>query len=155
MRATSFNWLTFNQPRQDRTSASVGGVVEIFTAAASLNTGDCVFLSAANTVNKSTTAANYAGFIGVVVGGQLTNNNITSNVGVAAAGANQSVMVQISGIANVVAGGTVTPGTNFSVVPDAATAGRVIAGTTAGQVLGTTVSAGTAAGTMKIVLNHR
>lgn len=155
MKPTSFSWITHNRRREDKSVAGVGGVTEIFTAAASLNTGDCVFLSAANTVNKSTTAANYVGFIGVVVGGQLTQDNVTDNVGIPAATTGQRVHVQVTGIANVVAGGTVTAGTNFAVVPDTVTAGRVIAGTTAGQILGTVISTGAAAGTMKILIAHR
>lgn len=155
MRATGFTWITHNQPRQDRIPAGVGGVVEYFTAGGSLNTGDVVFFSAVDTVNKSTTQANYVGFAGVVVGGQLTNDNLTTAVGIAAATTGQRVLVQVTGIANVVAGGTVTAGTNFSVIPDTGTAGRVIAGTTAGQVVGKTITTGSAAGTMKILISHR
>lgn len=156
MKPTAFSWLTHHLPRQDKTAAGVGGTVETFTAGAALNTGDIVFFSAANTVNKSNTQANYVGFAGVVVGGAATNNNITTSVGVAATTASgQSVLVQVSGIATVVAGGTVTVGTNFSVIPDTGTAGRVIAGTTAGQIVGNTITTGTAAGTMKIFISHR
>jgi hypothetical protein len=156
MRATAFSWLTFNMSRQDRTSGAAGGIVEVFTAAAALNTGDAVFLSAADTVNKSVTPANYVGFIGVVVGGQLTGDNIITTVGVAAAGTNQRVLVQIAGVATVVSGAAITAGTNFSVGPDTATAGRVIAGTTAGQVLGKALSSAGAAGVnVRILLSHR
>lgn len=155
MRATSFPYITHSQSRQDRVPGGLGGIVEVFTAGAALNTGDIVFFSAADTVNKSTTQANYVGFAGVVVGGALTNNNITNTVGVAAAGTGQRVLVQISGIANVVAGGTVTVGTNFSVIPDTSTAGRVIAGTTAGQVVGKTITTGSSGNVMKILISHR
>lgn len=155
MRATSFSWLTFNRSRQDKNAAEVGGIVETFTAGAALNTGDIVFISAADTVNKSTTQANYVGFAGVVVGGALTNDNITTTTGIAAAETGQRVLVQVSGIANVVAGGAVTVGTNFSVIPDTGTAGRVIAGTTAGQVVGKTVTTGSSGNVMKILISHR
>jgi hypothetical protein len=155
MKPTAFSWLTFAMPRADKSPAAVGGITEIFTAGAALNTGDVVYISAADTVNKSTTQANYVGFAGVVVGGQLTNDNITASVGVAAANTGQRVIVQVAGIATVVAGGTVTVGTNFSVIPDTTTAGRVIAGTTAGQVVGKTLTTGASAGTMKILISHR
>jgi hypothetical protein len=155
MKPTAFSWLTFAMPRADKSPAAVGGVVEFFTAGGSLNTGDIVYISAADTVNKSATQANYVGFAGVVVGGQLTNDNVATSVGVAAATTGQRVMVQVSGVATVVAGGTVTVGTNFSVIPDTGTAGRVVAGTTAGQVVGKTLTTGAAAGTMKILISHR
>lgn len=156
MRATSFSWLTFNRTRRDKVSGEVGGITENFTAAAALNTGDCVFLSAVNTVNKSVTQANYVGFIGVVVGGALTNDNIVDRVGVPAANTGQRVIVQIAGTATVVAGAAVTAGTNFSVIPDTATAGRVIAGTTAGQVLGKALTTTTGAGqNLNILISHR
>lgn len=152
---TSFSWLTFNNRRGDKAPAEVGGVVEIFLAGGSLSTGDIVFFSAANTVNKSATVADYAAMAGVVVGGQRTNDRIISSVGVAAATVGQRVLVQVSGIATVVAGGTVTVGTHLTVIPDTGTAGRVAAGTTAGSIIGKTITSGAAAGTMKILLSHR
>jgi hypothetical protein len=156
MRPTTFPWLSNNATRQDKAPGAIGGIVELFTAAAALNTGDAVFFSAANTVNKSVTQANYAGFVGIVVGGALTNDNMVDRPGVPAANANQRVFVQVFGIANVVAGGAITVGTNFSVIPDTATAGRVIAGTTAGQIVGKPLSSATAAGqTIKILISHR
>ena len=156
MKPTTFPWLSNNISRQDKLPGAVGGIVELFTAAAALNTGDAVFFSAANTVNKSGTQANYAGFVGIVVGGALTKDNIIDRPGVPAAGAGQSVFVQIFGIANVVSGGAITVGTNFSVIPDTATPGRVIAGTTAGQVVGKPMSSATGAGqTIKILISHR
>lgn len=158
MRATSFPFITHAKSREDKTAGGTGGIVDVFTSGSALNTGDCVYLSAANTVSKSLTAANYAGFIGVVVGGRSTNMNIIDNkTGVAATSASgQEVIVQLSGVATVVAGGTVTAGTHFSVMPDAAgTAGRVVAGTTAGQILGTALTTGSAAAEMKILIRHR
>jgi len=157
VRATAFSFITHSKPREDKTSGGVGGVVEVFTSGAALNTGDCVYLSAANTVNKSLTAANYAGFIGVVVGGRSTQMNIITKTGFAATSASgQEVLVQVSGIATVVAGGTITAATNFSVMPDAAgTAGRVVAGTTAGQMLGTALTTGSSGNEMQILIRHR
>jgi len=93
MRPTTFPWLSNNATRQDEAPGAIGGIVELFTAAAALNTGDAVFFSAANTVNKSVTQANYAGFVGIVVGGALTNDNMVDRPGVPAANANQRVFV--------------------------------------------------------------
>jgi hypothetical protein len=156
MKPTSFTYIAHNRSREDVISAGVGGTVEVFTAGASLNTGDVVYLSAANTVNKSATVTNYAGFIGVVVGGKLTNMNIIPDkTGVAAATTGQNTIVQLTGIALVVAGGTVTAGTNFSVMADSGTAGRVAAGVTAGQMIGTALTTGASAGDMKILIGQR
>jgi hypothetical protein len=156
MRATTFPWLSNNAARQDKTPAPIGGIVELFTAGAALLTGDAVFLSAPATVNKSGTQTNYAGFVGIVVGGALTNDNIVDRTGVPAANTGQRVHVQIFGIANAVAGGAITAGTTFTVIPDTATAGRVIAGTTAGQILGKALTTTTLAGqNVRILLSHR
>ncbi len=154
MKPTGFSYITLSKPREDSSPAGLGGVIERFTAGATLLTGDVVFISAVNTVNKSGTAANYAALAGVVVGGQATVGNVVETPGVTAATVGQSVLVQVSGVANVVAGGTVTVGTHLSVIGDS-TAGRVIAGTTAGVIIGTPISNGAAAGTMKILISQR
>lgn len=156
-RLNNLNWLMLNRTRNYNVSLEPGGIViQVDAAAIVLETGDAVFMSATG-ASKSTTAANYVGFLGIVVGGKLTNNEIVYGTGLAVTTgvAGEKVLVQISGVAIVKAGGTVTPGTNLAVVPDTGTAGKVIAGTTQGQMLGTTLTAGAAAADMKILLNHR
>ena len=154
---TGLSYTKYARTREDQTAYETGGEVFIAKAAAVvLNTGDVIYMSATG-VNKSTTAANYVGLVGVVVGGKLTDNDVVYGTGkpCTTGTAGESVLVQYSGIAKVVAGGTVTVGTNFAVVPDTSTAGRVIAGTTAGQMIGTVLTAGSAAADMLILLNHR
>ena len=65
---TAFSYLNIHNPVNDAIG-SVGGLVRRFTASGTLLVGDAVYLSAANTVAKSATAANYVGFVGFVVGG--------------------------------------------------------------------------------------
>lgn len=138
-------------------SNAIGGAIEQYDSAGSLYTGQVVFMDASSQVNVSTTASKYAGYLGVVVGGKLTGtDNVVYGTGVQVTNAaGQPVYVQITGNALVVAGGTVTPGTHFSVVPDTVTAGRVIAGTTVATIVGATVTAGAAAGEMIIKIEHR
>lgn len=142
---------------------SLGGAVILTRAGAALNLGDVVYRSSATQVNKSTTQTNYAGFVGVVVGGASLveysvghEYHLSASAIVAAAAANDWVLVQISGIAYVKSGGAITAGTNFAIMADTGTAGRVIVGTTAGQMLGVPLE--TAAGAnvwIKALLSHR
>jgi len=136
---------------------NIGGEVINCQSGQALNTGDIVYTGANSKVLKSTTASNYAGYVGVVVGGKLTgSDNIVYGTGIPVTNAtDQLVYVQISGNALVVDGGTVTPGTHFSVVPDTVTAGRVIAGATAATIVGATVTAGVAAAEMIMRIEHR
>lgn len=156
---TVFSYLECRPDGDDANVCVVGGKVARFTSGAALNVGDVVYLSAANTVNKSTTSANYAGFVGVVVGGYSTGMRIPPETNVASiaatSGSGQDVLVQIDGIAWVVAEGTITAGTNFSVICTATTAGRVIAGTTAGQMLGTALTTGSSGNFFKMLIRHR
>lgn len=154
---TGFSYIKFARTREDITPNETGGLCYIADAAAVvLNSGDVVYQSATG-ANKSATAANYVGLLGIVVGGKLTNMKIVYGTGqpCTTGVAGEDVIIQYSGIAKVVAGGIVTLGTNFAVVPDTGTAGRVIAGTTAGQIIGTVLSTGAAAGDMLIRIAHR
>lgn len=142
---------------------SLGGAVFLTRAGAALNLGDVVYRSTATRVNKSTTQTNYAGFCGVVVGGKSLveeavghEYHLSSGAIVAAAAANDWVLVQFNGIAYVKSGAGITAGTNFSLMADTGTAGRVIAGTTAGQMIGTALeTAGAANVWIKMLINHR
>jgi hypothetical protein len=155
---TGFSFWKAARTREDQTAYEIGGACFLGTAAATvLNSGDVVFQSATG-FDKSATQANYVGLKCVVVGGKLTDNDVVYGTGkpCTTGVAGESVLLQCSGWAWVVAGGTVTPGTHFTVIPDTGTAGRVIAGTTAGQVIGATGNvAGAAAGDMKIFLSPR
>lgn len=121
------------------------GEIAAFIAAAALNIGEFVYLSAAQTVNKSAVAAIVAATpIGVVVAGaasfpdyQIPEGLDTLLVGVpslvAASAAGQEVHVQYSGFALMYCTGALANG--GTVIPGAA-AGQVVAGATAGQILG-------------------
>lgn len=154
---TNLNYLMLNRSKNYSVPLEPGGVVILASAAAAvLNTGDCVYMTATG-ANKSATGANYFGFLGVVVGGKLSGNEVIYGTGFACTTgvAGEDVLIQISGIATVVAGGTITVGTNFSVIPDTGTAGRVIAGTTAGQVLGKALGSASVGTDVKILIGHR
>jgi hypothetical protein len=109
---------------------SIGGAVIKMKAAAALKLWDVVYLSAALTVNKSATVGNHSKRIGVVVGGANTDNTVVTDSALydsmTVADADEDVLVQVAGIAYVIAGGTVNAGDR--VIPDTGTAGRVKAG---------------------------
>jgi hypothetical protein len=154
---TAFSWLNVRGSADELTPNAVGGVVHLFTAASTtLLVGDAVYLSGVGIVDKSATAANYVGFIGFVVGGDSNNFRTDDAVGTTAATSGQRVMVQISGVARAIVGATgFTAGTNFNAVPSAATAGRVIPGTTADQRLGVvTTTQASAGGEVRVLINQ-
>jgi hypothetical protein len=155
---SSVSALEFHRSNLDKTPYELGGICIFARAAAAvINSGDLVFASATG-FNKSATATNYVGFKGVAVGGKLTNGDIVYGTGKALTTgvAGEQLIVQITGFAMVVADGTITPGTHFTVIP-ATVSGRVIAGTTAGQVVGNTVdgNAGVQGGDIRIYLSPR
>lgn len=156
---TGFSYITLDGDSDPNTVLSTGGIVETFVAnSTTLLVGDIVYLQGANgVVDKSATAANYVGFVGVVVGGASTDFELNRAVGITAATSGQQVVVQLNGIANCIVGATgFTVGTNWGVVPSAATAGRVIPGTTQGQMIGTCLSTQATAGSAVLVLiRHR
>lgn len=106
----------------------VGGEVRTYLAADSLRIGDVVYISAANTVAKSATLANYNTLAGVVVGGARQNMNAsidTAGVSVLAATANQRVVVLRRGRTYVTNDANATLSAGALVIPSDATAGRV------------------------------
>jgi len=138
-------------------SNNVGGVCAIFTAnSTTLLVGDIVYLAGVGIVDKSATASNYVGYVGVVVSGDSLGMEPSTTVGTTAATSGQKVMVQISGVANAIVGATgFTAGTNFNAVPSAATAGRVIPGTTADQRVGVALTTQATAGSaVKLLIKH-
>ena len=148
--------IMFQGPNEDRTVSVAGGCLHRFTANAALLVGDAVYLQDVNTVDKSTTAANYVGFVGFVETGDALGDQVGYAVGTAAAAADQAVLVRTSGIARAIVGATgFTAGTNFNAVPSAATAGRVIPGTTADQRLGTVLTTQATAGAEVRILISR
>lgn len=155
-RPTVFSDIKIQPPGPaDRDSGPVGGILRQYTAGAALLVGDAVFLSGANTVNKSTTASNYVGFVGFVESGDALDMNSGFAVGTAAAASGQIVLVREVGIARGIAGvAGFTAGTDFNAVPSAATAGRVIAGTTAGQRLGVVLTTAIAGAEVRILIKH-
>jgi hypothetical protein len=109
----------------------VGGEVEHYSAGAALNVGDVVYLSAANTANKSATAGTTLGkLLGVVVGGTKTDLRAVSrklDVGVQAAATGEVVLVQVSGKVWAVSDAAITAGDILAA--GTSTAGRVKTGT--------------------------
>lgn len=133
----------------DEARAQCGGRVLIFKAGASLLLGDCVFLSAADTVNKSVTTGDHVSVVGIVVGGRKTNMEVVNDrasVGViTVAATDEDVLVQIDGIAYVIPDATDAAG-SIIMPDDATTAGQVEAGTTATKVIGMLLETPTGAG---------
>lgn len=146
-RPTRFPYLHLSTDADER--AEVGGIVLKFKAAADLKLGDCVFLSAAETVNKSTTTGDHDAVVGIVVGGANTNNEVVNQsalYGVAvAANTDEDVLVLVYGIAYVIPDATDNAG-DLIIPDDATTAGQVEAGTTATKIIGMLLEAPSAAG---------
>jgi hypothetical protein len=136
-----------------------GGSVQVYTAGGTLLVGDVVFVSAANTVNKSNTPANYQGFAGVVVGGTKTDMRVITrrnDYGITAAVVNEKVLVQNSGKAIVIADAATAVAANLT--QGATTAGRVddSASATQGQIIGQSLEAAANAGDKLLALiSHR
>lgn len=131
--------------KTDTNIAEIGGLIAKFTAGATLLIGDVVYVSGSDTVNKSTTNADYQKFAGVVVGGQTysANEDVLSTldeVGGTAATVDQWVLVQYAGIAPYKSDGAITAGAR--IIPDASVAGECdVAGANPGVTLGTAVTA--------------
>lgn len=148
-RATRFPYIALGLDAKEPDVPQLGGITAKFTAAADLKVGDVVFVSAAQTVNKSNTQANYATFAGVVVGGvSLLDGCVVIDdlncIGAIVPSGTQA-LVQTSGIARVVADAAITVGTRIS--QGATTAGRVDdTAFTAGQMCGIALDAATNAG---------
>lgn len=142
--------------------SGVGGPTIEIAAGAALKIGDVAYISAASTVNKSATAANGAFFAGVVVGGGSDFGASSealgfdrANVGLSGiVPSGKAAMLQIAGIAYVVAGDAILAGA--SVGFDTGTAGRVLTNTTSKQIIGIALTAAAAAGDIiKILIQPR
>jgi hypothetical protein len=133
-----------------------GGPVNIYTPAVALNYGDAVYFSAADTVTKSLVSADYVAFAGIVVGGDLTHMIHHTAEDVALTGtfqvatASGRVIVQWAGPALVIT--AATPAVGARVIADTTTAGRVLAGTTAGIMLGHMITVSLGAGQLAKML---
>lgn len=140
-------------------SPAIGGRCVEIAAGGALKLGDYVVLSAANTVNKSATAANDVKRIGVVVGGDLTGMRAVSTksqygVLTVTSAVGGKALVQVDGLTYTIADavnaatGILTLGTT--------TAGRVKAGvvgtTGAGAILGLNLETAAAAGDLMLTL---
>lgn len=126
---------------------SPGGLIDEFSAGASLNIGDVVYISLANTVNKNATAGTTLGKLaGVVVGGAKTDMRVNmrkEDVGILAAAVGERVLVQYLG--------------KTWVVSDAAfNAGDVLAAgtTTAGRAKQGTITTDLAAGSSGNIIGN-
>lgn len=161
-RPTNAVWVLYNDANgEDAGAFATGGDVLLATAAAALNIGDSVYLSAAFTVNKSNVAGNQVLVAGVIVGGvprsvesgTLEVIQRAGDIGKQAAAANDPVLVAVSGLAVCVADGAITAGA--SVKLSTTTAGQVTAATVAtdqGKILGKAWDAASGAGVLLRVL---
>jgi hypothetical protein len=130
-----------------------GGMIFQFKAAASnMKIGDAVFISGVGTVAKSTTKADYAKFVGFIVGVPWMPENL--KVGTEVTKANKPVYVQVSGIARAIVGATgFTAGTTVYVTPSAATAGAVIPIASGQYVIGIPLTTqATAGGEVRVLI---
>jgi hypothetical protein len=119
-------------------------------ASQTLLLGDAVFLSAQDTWNKTNVPANYAGLVGIVVGGFRLDNKIVQDdalIGVAqAAQVNESVIVMVYGVAKVLSDVALAT-VNTKVTAGSVTAGRVsTTGAASGNFVGGTLVAAAGAG---------
>jgi hypothetical protein len=137
---TNLPWYTGRE--DDVVAASTemsGGHVIRLLAGATLKIGDAVFISAARTVNKSTTASDHTKRCGIVVGGKATNMEVVTDTALYdvmnAALVNEEVLVLISGICYVIADGTI--GAGDAIAPSTTLAGRVRPATAVTSTIGT------------------
>lgn len=123
------------------------GKIERFKGNSALKLGQVVYMQADFTVDVSNSTSDHDKMVGIVVGGELTNYQVIETTtaynvnAVNAAGGD--VLVQTSGIVNIIVAAAIAVGTRL--VPDTVTAGRVKAATTVTQGaggLGTLVVAG-------------
>lgn len=145
---------------RDGKAPSVGGECQWFTASGTLLVGDAVYISAANTVAKSATAATTLGaYVGQVISGDTLNGEypeLATAIGKTAATNGQKVLVMYNGIGPAIAGAAVAAGDRITA--SGAVAGRVItdaapaAGTSIGNAV--TAAAGAASGFL-LLINHR
>lgn len=148
-----------DQGRDGIPQIGAAGDTLAFKAAVALNVGELVYISADDTVSKSAVAATVAAApIGVVFTGidlnfgtpqAYTPSGVPSYQAAAAGG---QVYVQYDGVALVYCTGAVAAG--GTVIP-AGVAGQVVAGSTAGQIVGFAVKALAGAGWVLIKLEHR
>ena len=127
VRPTGMGWVILEELPDNNTIAGdplPGGIAKIFNAAAPLNVGDHVWVSALNQVNKSAVAVDHVKRIGIVVGGDLTNmeiqseaaqvgNPASSNIAIAGQPGNipQKTLVCIFGVCWVIADAAIPVGT--------------------------------------------
>lgn len=134
--------------------ADIGGPTIEFTAGGNLNLGDSVYLSAANTVNKSIVAGDIAKFVGVVVGGaklaRYVNTEQNKYGVIQAAAANEMVIVQVKGIAYVLTEAAYAAGTHLSV--SGTTAGRMITNASRSTAILIEASTGVGAAAKALIL---
>lgn len=125
--ASGFNWIVLSD---DPRGLGLGGPVIPLEAAAALNVGDAVFISAANRVNKGVTVADHRRRCGVVVGGLRTDFVCGLAVGTpAATAAGDIVLVAVApAVVECIAGAAIAAGDVLKY--STAVAGRVIAGST-------------------------
>ncbi len=157
---TVHQFISFIPSNSETVNAPIGGIVTQFKAAQTLNVGDAVYATTvAGQVDKNVTQANYVTFVGFVVGGRRTFGEVVTQdlvngaaiATIQAAQVGEEVLVQTSGVAIAIASALIAAGARV-LAEGAGTAGRIVAGTTAGLVLGVTVDATTGANQWQKVL---
>lgn len=162
MDPTHFHSILLSTKSKFEPTGYVGGIVAPFVPAVDLSYGDAVFLAAGQTVNKSTTPADYVAFMGFVVGGDVENymnadfRDVTPTNTKVATAVTGVAFVQISGIVWAVADAAIATNGGVRLIGSAIVAGRVASGTTAGQMLGTSITSAAGAGSLfPILIDHR
>lgn len=153
--------LPYIKGKDSDADTAIGGRCVEIAAGGALKLGEYVVVSAANTVNKSNTAANDVKRVGVVVGGDLTGMRAVSEksqygVLTVTSAIGGRALVQIDGLVYTIADGTIAAVGALTL--GTTTAGRVKAitvGTTgAGAVLGVNLETAGAAGDLMLTLLH-
>jgi hypothetical protein len=130
------NFVYWSGSEDEETADSPGGHFIVMLAGATLLVGDMVYLSAAHTVNKSTTATLYPAGVGVVIGGENTYMQVAQEdnyVGLSACDNTERVLVGILGKFKVIAGAAITLGNTLS--GGTVVAGRAGVDATAGRMM--------------------
>lgn len=139
------NFTNIQMQLSDGDVGQFGGIIKRFNVASTILLGDVVYISAANTVAKSTTNGDYAKFAGVVVGGSSFDvsgsvNTESTLVGQTAAVNGGWVLVMTDGIAFIKSDGAILA--SSLVIPDASVAGECdVAGANPGWILGVALEA--------------
>lgn len=155
-RPTNFPYL-WESVSDNETPLRPGGQCLVGLSATTLLVGDVVYLSAADSFNKSVTVGNYTGLKGIVVGGEQTYMRISQNDALIgsqiAAKLNERVIVMYEGIAKTLSDAAIAA-LNTKLTAGGTTAGRIgSTGAAAGNYVGVNLdTAGAAAVPIRVAV---